>query len=243
MTLETFNSLLFHCDKSNVDEVWPSLPTITEVTGDASFPLTGSPDYLVQSPDSSPNIVQDESCGSRFSSRLQVSVNSDTMEKASALSRKRNLEGNHDSAPNPLSSNSFAVLFNNQIVAKANLMGVKIPDGNFDTINLVRDLELARNSLGSKHKSVKPLSSVLFIESNEGTTTPLSMDWISSNDNDDSSFTLVESRKKKNMKRKSSVSASRPITRSQRNKKAESTNCALSPGRVSRTRSKPKKLQ
>jgi hypothetical protein len=134
------------------------------------------------------------------------------MEKASALSRKRNLEGNHDSAPNPLSSNSFAVLSDNQIVAKASLMGVKIPDGNFDTINLVRDLELARNSLGSKHKSVKPLSSILFIESNEGTTTPLSMDWISSDDNEDSSFTLVESRKKKNMKRKSFVSASRPIT-------------------------------
>jgi hypothetical protein len=69
------------------------------------------------------------------------------------------------------------------------------------------------------------------------------MDWISSDDNEDSSFTLVESRKKKNMKRKSSVSASRPITRSQRTKKAESTNYALSPGRVSRTRSKPKKFQ
>jgi hypothetical protein len=141
------------------------------------------------------------------------------MEKASALSRKRNLEGNHDSAPNPLSSNSFAVLSDNQIVAKASLMGVKIPDRNFDTVNLVRDLELARNSLDSKHKTVKPPSSVLFIKSNEGTTTPLSMDWISSDDNEVSSFTLVESRKNKNMKRKSSVSTSRPITRSQRKKK------------------------
>jgi hypothetical protein len=243
MTLETFNSLLFHCDKSSVDEVWPPLPTITEVTGEASSPLAGSPDYLVQSPDSSPDIVQDDSCGPRFSSRLQDSVNTDTLKKASALSKKRNLEGNHDSDPNPLSNNSFAVLSDNQIVAKASLMGVRIPDGNFDTVNLVRDLELARNSLVSKHKTVKPPSSVLFIESNEGTTTPLSMDWISSNDTEDSSFTLVESRKKKNMRRKSVVSTSRPITRSQRNKKVESTNCALSPGKVSRTRSKPKKLQ
>jgi hypothetical protein len=46
MTLETFNSLLFHCDKSSVDEVWPSLPTITEVTGDTSSPLARSPDYF-----------------------------------------------------------------------------------------------------------------------------------------------------------------------------------------------------
>jgi hypothetical protein len=106
------------------------------------------------------------------------------------------------------------MLSDNQIVSKASLMGVKILDGNFATVNLVRDLELARNSLVSKQKTVKPLSAVLFIESNEGTTTPLSMDWISSDDNEDISFTLVESRKKKNMRRKSTVLASRPITRS-----------------------------
>jgi hypothetical protein len=134
-------------------------------------------------------------------------------------------------------------LSDNQIVAKAGLMGVKIPDGNFAVVDLVRDLEVARNSLVSKQRIVKPPSATLFIESNEGTTTPLSMDWISSDDNEDTSFTLVESRKKKSMRRKSNVSASTPITRSQRNKKAESTNCALSPGKVSRTRSKPKKLQ
>jgi hypothetical protein len=33
MTLETFNSLLFPCDKSSIEEVWPPLPTITDVTG------------------------------------------------------------------------------------------------------------------------------------------------------------------------------------------------------------------
>jgi hypothetical protein len=101
MTLETFNSLLFPCDKSSIEEVWPPLPTITDVTGYASSPLAGSPDYLVQSPDSSPDVVQDDTCGTRFSSRLQDSTNIDIMEKASALSKKRNLEGNHDSAPNP----------------------------------------------------------------------------------------------------------------------------------------------
>jgi hypothetical protein len=69
------------------------------------------------------------------------------------------------------------------------------------------------------------------------------MDWISSSDNEDTSFTLVESRKKKSMRRKSNVSASIPITRSQRNKKTKSAKCALSPGKVSRSRSKPKKLQ
>jgi hypothetical protein len=137
------------------------------------------------------------------------------MEKASALSKKRNLEGNHDSAPNPLSNNSFAVLSDNQMVAKDSLMGVKIPDGNFAVV----DLEVARNSLVSRQRIVNPSSATLFIESNEGTTTPLSMDWISSDDNEDTSFTLVENRKTKNMRKKSNVSASRPITRSQRNKK------------------------
>jgi hypothetical protein len=177
MTLETFISLLFPCEKSPIEEVWPPLPTITDVTGDFPSPLAGSPDYLVQSPDSSPDIVQDDTYGPRFSSRLQDSINTDTMEKASGLSKKRNLEGNHDSAPNPLNN--------------------KIPNGNFATVNLVRDLELARNSLVSRQKTAKLPSGVLFIESNEGTTTPLSMDWISSDDNEDTSFTLVESRKKK----------------------------------------------
>jgi hypothetical protein len=57
-------------------------------------------------------------------------------------------------------------------VAKAGLMGVKIPDGNFVAVDLVRDLEVARNSLVSKQRIVKPPSTTLFIESNEGTTTP-----------------------------------------------------------------------
>jgi hypothetical protein len=86
------------------------------------------------------------------------------MEKASALSKKRNLEGNHDSAPNPLSNNSFVVLSDNKIVAKASFMGVRIPDGNFDTVNLVRDLELARNSLVSKQKTVKPPSAIFSLK-------------------------------------------------------------------------------
>jgi hypothetical protein len=50
MTLETFNSLLFPCDKSPSDEAWPPLPTITDITGDSSSPLDGSPEYLVQLP-------------------------------------------------------------------------------------------------------------------------------------------------------------------------------------------------
>jgi hypothetical protein len=79
--------------------------------------------------------VQDDTCGTRFSSRLQDSANIDIVEKATTLSKKRNLEGNHDFARNPLSNNSFVVLSDNQIVAKAGLMGVKISDGNFATVD------------------------------------------------------------------------------------------------------------
>jgi hypothetical protein len=45
------------------------------------------------------------------------------MTKASSLFKKRNLEGNHDLITDPLTSNSFAVLSDNQIVAKAKYDG------------------------------------------------------------------------------------------------------------------------
>jgi hypothetical protein len=89
----------------------------------------------------------------------------------------------------------------------------------------------------------KDMVSTLYIESSEGNTTPLSMDWISSSDNDDSSFTMVENRKKRNMKRKSNVSASRPITRSQKSKRSESTNSGLSPHKIRELEPNKKKLQ
>jgi hypothetical protein len=61
---------------------------------------------MVQSPDSPPNVAaQVEEGGASFSTRLQDSANMDVVDKVSILSKKINLEGNHDSAPNPLANN------------------------------------------------------------------------------------------------------------------------------------------
>jgi hypothetical protein len=57
----------------------------------------------------------------------------------------------------------------------------------------------------------------------------LSMDWASSSDNDDNSFTLVENCKRKSGRRKSIVVVSRPLTRSQKGKVVESANSTVSP--------------
>jgi hypothetical protein len=55
-------------------------------------------------------------CPSRYSTRLQDDANLDVMTKATSLSKKRNLEGNHDLIPNPLASNSFVVLLDKKLL-------------------------------------------------------------------------------------------------------------------------------
>jgi hypothetical protein len=177
VAVDTFTYLLFPCDKNLNTEDWPPLPIITDVTGDSQSPMVGSSDYIVQSPKSSPDVdVQAEGFSTRFSSRIQEEANMDMRDKATNISKKRNLEGNHDTAPNPLANNSFAVLSNNQIIVKANLMGVKIPNNDYSHVNLLRELEAARSSLSIENTpKVKPIAS-LFIESSAGQSTPLSMD-------------------------------------------------------------------
>ena len=48
------------------------------------------------------------------------------------------------------SNNQFSVLSNTDIVLRASLMGVQIPDDNFDTVNIIHELEISRNLLLDK---------------------------------------------------------------------------------------------
>ena len=50
----------------------------------------------------------------------------------------------------PHSSNQFSVLSDSAIVAWASMMGVQIPDDNFDYIDVLRELEISRNLLRYK---------------------------------------------------------------------------------------------
>ena len=81
----------------------------------------------------------------RRCSRLQKDLLLTTEDKTAITNKKRNLEGT-----NLNSENSFAVLADSIIIDTSTLMGVHIDHLNFATIDLVKDLEIARHALNNK---------------------------------------------------------------------------------------------
>jgi hypothetical protein len=239
---EAVASLLPPLSQNLPANIWPPLPSITDISDGSNSPLVGSPDYVVQSPEGSheDNLVVPEADETRFSSRIFPSANEDVMRKAMQATKKRNLEGN---IPIPSSSNSFAALSDSALMIRAHKMGVIIPDDNFSSFDVIRDLENARNDINAKNMFVKAPVSTLYIENNVGDSTPLSMDWISSSDTDEP-FTVVKSRKGKCARKKPVVVVSRPVTRSQKKGEEVSDNkSAHVPGRVIRNKTKPARFK
>jgi hypothetical protein len=160
---DTVQSMLLPHTYTLSHDAWPPLPSIAEVTDGSNSPLIGSPAYVVQSPDASPEEFHDsdytvpDSSPTRCSSRLQPQINMNIMDKMANVSKKRNLEGTHDPPQNPASSNSFAALSDNALMLKAYKMGVKIPDNDFSAIKMIRDLETARSDLSSKNNVKNPI--------------------------------------------------------------------------------------
>lgn len=62
------------------------------------------------------------------------------------MAEKRNLEGNTST------SNSFATLQVEEIISIIASMGVDMSVNDFDTFNLLKDLEIARDNLYHKQK-------------------------------------------------------------------------------------------
>lgn len=81
----------------------------------------------------------------RTSARLEKDIWLTTKEKNQKMAQKRNLEGT-----NLNSVNSFFVLADNYIVNLSKDMGVIIDDSSFTAVNLIKDIEIARQSLAEK---------------------------------------------------------------------------------------------
>jgi hypothetical protein len=170
--------LLLPFSHSLSDETWPPLPVITDVTDMVNSPMNVSSDYLVQSPELSTEDkeedTQEEQAAPRCSRRGPKDENTNIMDKVEKVARKRNLEGN---IVVPVSdSNSFAALSNNELMCRAYKKGVHIPDNDFATIDILRDLEASRNDLANKNVSAQLHANNLYTEKNIGNSTPLSMD-------------------------------------------------------------------
>ena len=218
-------------------------PVVTEVEHDSFSPPVGSPGYFVQSPEggqseekvgeavSPVGIHLEEMGGVQEERRNEQQKKKDTVDQAVNLAKKRNLEGNsHISEISPDSNNSFAVLSNNDIMKKASLMGVEIPSDDFESIDVLRQLEESRKNLCEKI----PEDNVFIVKHDNGLSSPLYLTWHDKNDGEQD-FVLVQSRKNKKESRKKNFSISRPVTRSQ----VEIPESVLPPGRNGRKRNIP----
>lgn len=79
----------------------------------------------------------------RFSDRLSKKPPAPALQKATALLQNKNLEGICQS------TNSFSILGNDAIITKAQAMGVLILNDKFACVNVLKELESAREFLAT----------------------------------------------------------------------------------------------
>jgi hypothetical protein len=148
------------------------------------------PDYDVQSEKAIP--VQER----RRSERLKKITPLTNLEEMERNVQDASLEGIYSN------HNSFSILLDDDISHITSCMGIVVEENNFDTYNLIRDLEKARDDLYQKQivKNQKPQTDS--IEGGLEEDAQLAIEWINeSSESED--FILVESRRKKREKRKS----------------------------------------
>ena len=132
----------------------------------------------------------------RTSERIQKNM---VVEKSS---NKRSLEGNH--IP---SSNSFSMLDNDELITRSTSMGVDLHCANFDSIDMLRNMEEARNALYNKQNQSNTCSPI--------TESPLEVGDILNQDEGDSDtdgepFTVVTSKRNKKPVVRLSLSGRKP---------------------------------
>ena len=133
----------------------------------------------------------------RRSERLKKDTRMTTMEKIEKAGAKKNLEGNSKI------TNSFSILSVEDIIQTTADMGILVDSNNFDTFDLINDLENARNDLYHKQIEQKKKSqtdSVEIEKKDEGQIHEL--DWLHEESSETENFILVESRKKRRKNRK-----------------------------------------
>ena len=81
-------------------------------------------------------------------------------------------------------------------------MGVIMENDDFDTFNLLNDLEHARNDLFQKQFEQKQTSQTEPVEMNQVKNSTLQLEWLQKESSEPEEFILVESRKKKRQNRK-----------------------------------------
>jgi hypothetical protein len=109
-------------------------------------------------------------------------------EKNRRMAVKRNLEGN-----SCIPKSNFSCLSSNEIIDISKKMGVNMNDQNMESIELLKEMELARQCLGQKKNEILQ-------KKEEDNMTKQNDEFIGIQDHEESEtddFILVQSRKKK----------------------------------------------
>lgn len=128
-----------------------------------------------------------------MSNRNQQDKMKKVYEKAAELTRKRNLEG---TIPSPSCTNSFSALSDLEIVNRASKMGVQIPLNDFRKIDVLREMEVARNKMSQINDT--RVRNNLTVQDDSGRVIPLCLSWIDPEEIEEKVFTPVNTRRKKN---------------------------------------------
>lgn len=228
-------------EKTTYSDAVRTSPQVVEVTDQHNSTLPVSNEYMVESPETAvdveviptPPLVTEENL--RFSLRNVQSKLERVDDKAVSVAKKRDIEGISKSP------NSFDALTYPVFILKAVKMGVNIPDADFTSIDILRELEKTRNieSLDGKNDQAVQMDKTMLLTNAKGDQTPLNMCWGDEKDLNEENFTVVRSRKKR--ERKINVVISRPVTRSQKggaSSRDDKGNSTLHPSRGTTRRKK-----
>ena len=115
----------------------------------------------------------------RRSDRLKKTTTMSTSEKTKMVTQKRNLEGNPKT-----NYNSFSVLPIEELVHVTADMGVALDENDFDTFNLLKDLEKARSDLYQKQSEKLSESQTESIEIMQADKNTLALEWMQDESSD-----------------------------------------------------------
>lgn len=127
----------------------------------------------------------------RHSERLQDMLVQGDKDKGQPPTKKRSLEGT-----NLNNHNSFAILNNPDIAQIALDMGVNISVDEFDCVDLMKDLEIARHALDNKSSCQSNTDNVVSdVDHAKMDRGNLLLEWVNE-DSEEENFTLVQSKTK-----------------------------------------------
>ncbi|KAE8814820.1 hypothetical protein D1007_07831 [Hordeum vulgare] len=216
-------------------------PVVTEIDPNESSGQQKMQSYSVQSPDNSCEKVEviptppvREEMQVRFRKR-NVGANVEHVGvRAERMAQKKDLQVKKTSP-----GNSFEVLSNLEIISDIAQMGVSIPDDNFESIDIISELEISRANIAKKvDKNDKQQDKMLFITNAAREASPLDTEWVGDEDLDVNDFTIVRSRKKES--KKVNITITKHVTRSQKQKVGDDAGKAMAPGKPSTKTQLPK---